>query len=214
MNFSQQILQQATANSNPFHWQIFDDLFDKVFTPAKSTPPVEPLSSETPPPTKSESTRSVPGQFRGNHLLRNGSIGGVSVASSEESTEAFDDAWAEALKRTQKTIVTTTKRRIIRHTPTAPRPTAPRLEIPAPPPPTARLSRFPKTPYPRSDDSLDDISEDDSGSTCSSEELMSAGDDGPTLQVPESVLTPELHSPVRYVPPWQRETRSVQQLPQ
>lgn len=190
--------------ADAFQWEKFDNLFDQVFaTSTKSTPSAEADPDFVPMP------RAVPGAY----LRRMTSSGGESSASDDSvAGDLFERAWGDAVKKTQKTITTTTKRRIIRHTPpaeptatvSAP-PTPSRLQIPAATP--ARL-KYPRTPYPRSTRSLDEESSEET--TDSSEGHTKSAARGlkapqpqsrvDTLKIPESGLTPELHSPVLWKP--------------
>ncbi|KAG9018038.1 peptide-N4-(N-acetyl-beta- glucosaminyl)asparagine amidase [Tulasnella sp. 427] len=215
-----QFLQQSpkVASSDPgdsFQWEKFDDLFDKVFaSPSKQGPDNSDITSET----SSSRFNTMPGGFNGRRLFRSMSSGGES--SSEES---FDHAWDDAVKKAKKTVTTTTKRRIIRHTP-APS----KLEMPTPTPQLtiAGRSRFPKTPYPQNDDSQDESSDglekDEQPTTLSVPSSRIVLPKSPNarsapkvsfLEIPATGLTPELHSPVKYVPEWKREPRLDPYIP-
>lgn len=209
----------ATSDSegqgDSFQWEKFDDLFDKVFaTPSKQAPDTSDVASET----SSSRYNTMPGGFNGRRLFRSMSSGGES--SSEES---FDHAWDDAVRKAQKTVTTTTKRRIIRHTP-APE----KLEMPAPVPQLsiAARSRFPKTPYPQQDDSQDESSDglesDEQPTKLTVPSSLNVPPKSPGarsaakvsfLEIPPTGLTPELHSPVRYVPEWKREPRLDPYIP-
>ncbi|KAG8908332.1 mRNA splicing protein prp18 [Tulasnella sp. 403] len=114
--------------SDPYQWEKFDALFDKVFT---NTSPAGSVQSTPERPTRKPSI-GTPGSVPGQYDAQDG-------ASSEDSRESFDKAWDDAVRRTKKTVTTTTKRRIIRHTPPAPTPEpiispiVPRLRYPQAP---------------------------------------------------------------------------------
>ncbi|KAG8962247.1 hypothetical protein FRC05_005468 [Tulasnella sp. 425] len=208
----------ATSDSegqgDSFQWEKFDNLFDKVFaSPSKQAPDTSDVASET----SSSQYNTMPGGFNDRRLFRSMSSGGES--SSEES---FDHAWDDAVRKAKKTVTTTTKRRIIRHTPA---PT--KIEMPAPSPQLsiAARARFPKTPYPQQDDSQessDGLESDEQPTTLSVPTNRNAPPKSPGarsapkvsfLEIPPTGLTPELHSPVRYVPEWQREPRLDPYIP-
>jgi len=172
----------------PFQWDKFDDLFDRVFANAKSPSTSKGSGSGQADVEKPRLSGAMPGAYGVGRLLRTGSSGGES--GSEDSGENFGQAWEEALKRTRKTVTTTTKRRIIRHTPE-------KLAMPVPSPATAPRLRYPKTPYPNVEDSEDSSDGDYEDSTPFSNTLLVPPNEG---------LTPELHSPVKYVPDWKRES--------
>ncbi|KAG8881845.1 peptide-N4-(N-acetyl-beta- glucosaminyl)asparagine amidase [Tulasnella sp. 332] len=125
--------------SDERQWEKFDELFDKVFAPAR---PVAGPTNAGASGVESghKKSKSLPGRF----------VADGGNSSSDDAAGDFSGAWKDALSRTRKTVTTTTKRRIIRHTP-------PALEMPASPT-TPAHHRFPKTPYPNSDgeDSSDD----------------------------------------------------------
>jgi len=123
--------------SDERQWEKFDDLFDQVFAPAQTDPQYTSRrkAHET---QKAKQRKAFPG-FPGGFIADGSPQSGNS--SADDMVDDFSGAWKDALKRTQKTVTTTTQRRIIRHTP-------PKTEMPTPPP----RSRYPKTPYPNSDD--------------------------------------------------------------
>ncbi|KAG9005083.1 hypothetical protein FRB93_009952 [Tulasnella sp. JGI-2019a] len=142
---TQAAFQDALQDLSDNHqWEKFDELFDKVFAPAR--PVAGPTDAGKSVPTESghRKSKSLPGSF--------------DVDGGESSSDdVFSDAWKDALSRTQKTITTTTKRRIIRHTP-------PKLDMPVSPmTPSPHHQRYPKTPYPNSD--AEDSSDDNMPST-------------------------------------------------
>ncbi|KAG8923255.1 hypothetical protein FRC02_011270 [Tulasnella sp. 418] len=101
--------------SDPFQWEKFDHLFDQVFTPNK---PASRLTGQPAGYISHQRSSSGPGGF---------AVDGKIVEDNRaySDSEDFSKAWEEALKRTKKSTVTTTKRRIIKHTPAAVAPPMP-----------------------------------------------------------------------------------------